>query len=42
MKRNYYRADMNVPPKKIDVETQKEISNRYDKGYLLKSIRHAT
>ena len=38
MKRNYYRADMNVPPKKIDTETQKEILNRYDKGYSLKSI----
>ncbi len=37
-KNNYYRADMNAPPKKIDVETQKEISNRYDKGYSLKSI----
>lgn len=22
MKMNYYRADMNAPPKKIDVETQ--------------------
>ena len=33
MKRNYYRADMNAPPKKIDTETQKEIFNRYDKGY---------
>lgn len=22
MKRNYYRADMNAPPKKINVETQ--------------------
>lgn len=22
MKRNYYRADMNAPSKKIDVETQ--------------------
>lgn len=29
---------MNAPPKKIDVETQKEIFNRYDKGYSLKSI----
>ena len=38
MKKNYYRADMNAPPKKIDTETQKEIFNRYDKGYSLKSI----
>ena len=38
IKKNYYRADMNAPPKKIDTETQKEIFNRYDKGYSLKSI----
>ena len=38
MKKNYYRTDMNALQKKIDTETQKEIFNRYDKGYSLKSI----
>lgn len=38
VKKNYYRADMNVQPTKIDISTEKEIAERYSQGYSIKSI----